>query len=314
MWTPSALAVGAAAGCCRWSCASSSTTGRHRGTASGWSRRHGSRCPPGDTSSAGASGSATSMPRRIPGRRARDSSTPSAGAFDGVSRRSMRRVASWERAARGVVADLLDPEQSQVSLTVDGDAVLGLRAYARDATRYYEHDADHYGADDRRGRRAATPALPAAASGRGRRTARRPPAGDAPQVPSTGGASTSRTGFPADGVEPVTDTWYFLLNGLIKVPWVAEIAGDRALAAVAIDGLQGAARLADAAGRPPAALRRLSPTVRTATDRAGPERERCRIAGVRCPPRRRPRGHRRRGTRSKAPARPPPGADRTLFP
>ncbi len=51
--------------------------------------------------------------------------------------------ATWERAASGVVADLLDAEQSQVSLTVDGEAVLGLRAYARDATRYYEHDAEH---------------------------------------------------------------------------------------------------------------------------------------------------------------------------
>jgi hypothetical protein len=151
---------------------------------------------------------------------------------------------SWERAARGAVADLLDADQSQVTLTVDGEPVLGLRAYARDATRYYDHDGDHTElmtvAD------VVPPLLlylrlhpddeAATLADRLRATLRRFHQPEAQYVSN---------GLPTAGVEPVTDTWYFFLNGLIKLPWVAEIAGDHALAEVAIDGLRGAASLAD---------------------------------------------------------------------
>jgi hypothetical protein len=155
--------------------------------------------------------------------------------------------ASWERAAKGAVADLLDVEQSQVSLTIDGEVVVGLRAYARDATHYYDHDADHTElmtvAD------VVAPLL---------LYLRLHPDADASRLAERLRATLGHfhrpeahyisNGLPTDGVEAVTDTWYFFLNGLIKVPWVAEIAADAALAAMAIDGLRGAAALAKATG------------------------------------------------------------------
>lgn len=169
-----------------------------------------------------------------------------AGAMDGEGR-SPGSGAMWERAANGTVADLLDAAQSQVSLAIDGQAVLGLRAYARDAAHYYEHDADHTElmtvAD------VVPPLL---------LYLRRHPDADAAQLADRlkatlrtfhqPGAHYIANGLPTDGVEAITDTWYFFLNGLIKIPWVAEMARDEALAGIAIDGLRGAAALAEATG------------------------------------------------------------------
>lgn len=169
-----------------------------------------------------------------------------AGALDGEGC-SPGSGASWAHAAEGAVADLLDAAQSQVSLTIDGQAVLGLRAYARDATHYYDQDAEHTElmtvAD------VVAPLLlflryhpdPEAArlADRLQETLRRFHRPEAHYISN---------GLPTEGVEPVTDTWYFFLNGLIKVPWVAAIGRDEALGWIAVDGLRGAAGLADATG------------------------------------------------------------------
>jgi hypothetical protein len=169
-----------------------------------------------------------------------------AGGFDGLPRTTVPDF-TWDRAARGAVADLLDADQSQVSLAIDGGSFLGLRAYARDATRYYEHDTDHTELMTVADvvpplllylRLRPEPRAAALADGLRATLAKfhRPE------------ASYISNGLPAAGVERVTDTWYFFLNGLIKIPWVAEIADDKALAAVALDGLRGAASLADTTG------------------------------------------------------------------
>jgi hypothetical protein len=169
-----------------------------------------------------------------------------AGALDGHGR-PPGDGASWEQAANGAVAGLLDAGQSQVSLTIDGQATLGLRAYTRDATHYYDHDADHtelMTVSD-----VVAPLL---------LFRRRHPDPDASELADRLRETLRRfhrpeghyisNRLPSDGVEPVTDTWYFFLNGLIKIPWVAEISRDETLAAMAIDGLRGAASLADATG------------------------------------------------------------------
>ena len=169
-----------------------------------------------------------------------------AAALDGEGRPPGKDV-TWERAARGVLADLLDADQTQVPLSVGGEEVLGLRAYARDATHYYDHAPDHTElmtvAD------VVAPLLlylrlhpdeeAARLADRLRQTLARFHRPEASYVSN---------GFPTDGVEPVTDTWYFFLNGLIKIPWVVQIARDFALADIALDGLAGAERLADATG------------------------------------------------------------------
>lgn len=169
-----------------------------------------------------------------------------AATFDGDGRPPAENV-TWERAASGALADLLDADQTQVLLSVDGEEVLGLRAYARDAAHYYDHALDHTElmtvAD-------VVPSLllylrlhPDAEAARLADRLRQMLARfHQPE------ASYISNRFPTDGVEPVTDTWYFFLNGLIKIPWVAQIAGDGALGAIALDGLVGAGRFADATG------------------------------------------------------------------
>jgi hypothetical protein len=169
-----------------------------------------------------------------------------ATAFDGVGRPLVEDV-TWERAAKGALADLLDADQSQVSVALGGEEVLGLRAYARDATHYYDHPADHVElmtvAD------VVAPLLlylrlhpdeeAARLTDRLRQTLAKFHRPEARYISN---------GLLTDGVEPVADTWYFFLNGLIKIPWVALIARDPALTDIALDGLGGAERLADATG------------------------------------------------------------------
>jgi len=167
-----------------------------------------------------------------------------AEAFDGVGRWPSGPV-TWESVASGTVSDLLDADQVLVTLRPAGEEdVLGLRAYVRDAAHLYD-DPDHFElmtvAD------VVTPLLlylrvhpndeAQRLATRLRQTLRlfgRPEAG----------YISNR--HPTDGVEPVTDTWYFLLNGLIKVPWVALIEADDALGRMSLAGLNGAERLADA--------------------------------------------------------------------
>jgi len=164
--------------------------------------------------------------------------------FDGVGRWPSGPV-TWEHVAAGTVADLLDAEQVQVTVQVAGEEdVVGLRAYVRDATHLYEEHGSRFElmtlAD------IVAPLL----------LYLRLHPGDQAQVlvsrlrrsllrfgrPEAGYISNRH---PIDGVEAVTDTWYFFLNGLIKVPWVALIEGDAALARMGLAGLRGAERLAD---------------------------------------------------------------------
>lgn len=169
-----------------------------------------------------------------------------AAVFDGERRPTVKGV-TWERAAKGALADILDADQTQVSVLVGGEEVLGLRAYARDATHYYDHAADHIElmtvAD------VVTPLLLYLRLHPDQEGARL-----ADRLRATlvrfhrPGASYISNGLLTDGVEPVTDTWYLFLNGLIKIPWVAQIARDSALADIALDALAGAERLADATG------------------------------------------------------------------
>jgi len=49
--------------------------------------------------------------------------------------------------------------------------------------------------------------------------------------------------FPTEGW-PIEDTWYFLENALIKLPWVAAITGDDELWTIFMDALSGAQELA----------------------------------------------------------------------
>lgn len=166
-----------------------------------------------------------------------------ADGFDGVGRPPTDGVA-WERLAAGAVGDLLDADQTHVSLQVAGEEVLGLRAYARDAAHYYDHAPDHFELmtvadivaplllylrlhpDDKAARFVSRLSQTLARFHR-------------PE------ASYISNRFPTDGVEPVTDTWYFFLNGLIKIPWAALIEPDGTLDRVALDGLRGAERLAE---------------------------------------------------------------------
>jgi len=153
--------------------------------------------------------------------------------------------ASWAAAASGTLRDLLDSDQTQVTLRAEDVEVRGLRAYARDAAHLYDHAPDHTElmtvAD------VVAPLLlhlrlhPHDAGWRlaadlTRTLARfhRPD------------ASFIANRHPADGRDHVADTWYFLLNGLLKIPWVALAAPDDELVAVALDGLRGAERLAEA--------------------------------------------------------------------
>ena len=153
---------------------------------------------------------------------------------------------TWERVAAGTVADLLDADQIHVVARKAGeDEALGLRAYVRDAPRIYEPPPDTFELmtladvvpplllylrlhpDDETRRLAVR--LAASLSGFGH-----------PE------ADFVSNRYPTDGVEETTDTWYFFLNGLIKVPWVAVIEGDDGLGRVGLAGLRGAERLADA--------------------------------------------------------------------
>ncbi len=169
-----------------------------------------------------------------------------AAGFDGEGRSPDDDV-SWERAATGALVDLLDAGQTQVALLVGSDEVLGLRAYVRDATHYYDHAADHIElmtvAD------VVAPLLLYLRLHPDEEAAR---LADRLRQSLTRfhrpGASYISNGLLTDGVEPVTDTWYFFLNGLIKIPWVAQVASDPALVDIALDGLRGAERLAGATG------------------------------------------------------------------
>jgi hypothetical protein len=162
--------------------------------------------------------------------------------FDGVGRWPSGPV-TWESVASGTVRDLLDADQVQVTVRSDrGEEVLGLRAYARDATHLYD-DPGHFElmtlAD------VVPPLL---------LYLRLHPGDDAERFASRLHRSLLRFGrpeigyianrFPGDGAEPMTDTWYFFLNGLIKVPWVALIEADDALSRMALAGFGGAERLA----------------------------------------------------------------------
>lgn len=152
-------------------------------------------------------------------------------------------ASTWERVAAGVVEDLLDADQVQVLVRDGSDEVLGLRAYVRDAAGYYEPTPDRFElmtvADVvpplllylRLHRHEAAATLAA----RLRESLRRFHRPEAHYISNR---------FPTTGVEPVTDTWYFFLNGLIKLPWVALIEGDDALGRIALDGLDGGSALA----------------------------------------------------------------------
>lgn len=159
--------------------------------------------------------------------------------------RSLGGGLDWGDVATAALGDLLDADQSQVVLTIDGEEVLGLRAYARDAIHYYDHAPDHFEL-----MAVADVVAPLILYLRlhpdpgGHRLAERLRAALArfhrPE------ASYISNRFPTDGIEPIAETWYFFLNGLIKIPWVALIETDETLAQIALDGLHGAERLADA--------------------------------------------------------------------
>jgi hypothetical protein len=164
--------------------------------------------------------------------------------LDGVGRWPSGPV-TWESVAAGTVSDLLDTDQVQVTVRSNGeDDVLGLRAYVRDAVHIYD-DPDHFElmtvAD------VVAPLLP---------YLRLHPGDGAQRLATRLRAALHRFGrpeagyisnrHPTEGVEAVTDTWYFLLNGLIKVPWVALIEADDALGRMALAGYSGGERLAGA--------------------------------------------------------------------
>ncbi|MDQ2966118.1 MAG: hypothetical protein M3R57_09755, partial [Chloroflexota bacterium] len=164
--------------------------------------------------------------------------------LDGVGRWPSGPV-TWEHVAAGTVADLLDADQVHVTLRSAGEeGVLGLRAYVRDAIHLYD-DPDHFElmtvAD------VVAPLL---------LYQRLHPDDDVQRLVTRLRKTLVRFGrpeanyisnrHPTDGVEPVTDTWYFFLNGLIKLPWVALTEGDAALGHIVRAGLRGAERLADA--------------------------------------------------------------------
>lgn len=162
--------------------------------------------------------------------------------LDGVGRWPSGPI-TWEQVASGTVADLLDADQVQVTVAAGEEDVLGLRAYVRDATHLYE-EPGHFElmtvAD------VVAPLL---------LYLRLHPGDEAQQLASRLHQTAARFGrpeasfisnrHPANGVEALTDTWYFFLNGLIKVPWVALIEADAGLGRMAIDGLRGAERLAE---------------------------------------------------------------------
>ncbi|HVO70653.1 MAG TPA: hypothetical protein VMT24_11440, partial [Aggregatilineaceae bacterium] len=54
--------------------------------------------------------------------------------------------------------------------------------------------------------------------------------------------------YPPRPGESLMDTWYFLENALIKLPWVAYLAGDEALQAMFFSAIQGATTLAHQTG------------------------------------------------------------------
>ena len=128
--------------CWRWSCESCSTTVHRRGTASGSCRPRVSvpgraaRLPlaalaePPRRRTRQLAGECPA--RRHPGGRLRRRGTAS---------RPGRDLGAGGR--RGASDDLLDADQSQVSLSAGGEDVLGLRAYVRDATHYYDRRRDH---------------------------------------------------------------------------------------------------------------------------------------------------------------------------
>ena len=66
-----------------------------------------------------------------------------ADGLDGVGQMSGGPV-SWERIAAGVVGDLLDASQVQVTVPSGTDTVFGLRAYVRDAPGFYEPEPDRF--------------------------------------------------------------------------------------------------------------------------------------------------------------------------
>lgn len=167
-----------------------------------------------------------------------------AATFDGVGRWPSGPV-TWESVAAGTVSDLLDADQVQVTVRTGGDDdVLGLRAYVRDAIHIYDHPG-HFELmtvadivpplllylrlhpDDEANHLAARLRETLLRFGR-------------PEA----GYITNR--HPTRRVEEVTDTWYLFLNGLVKVPWVAIIEADDALGRMALAGMGGAERLADA--------------------------------------------------------------------
>lgn len=163
--------------------------------------------------------------------------------FDGVGRWPSGPV-TWERVASGTVADLLDADQVHVTVRTAGEEdVLGLRAYVRDAIHIYD-DPGHFElmtvAD------VVAPLL---------LYLRLHPGDEAQRLATRLRQALLRFGrpeagyisnrHPTDGVEAVTDTWYFLLNGLIKVPWVALIEADDALGRMGLAGFSGGEQLAD---------------------------------------------------------------------
>lgn len=151
-------------------------------------------------------------------------------------------TSSWGRVAAGVVDDLLDADQVQLIIRDGSEEVLGLRAYVRGAPAYASDRFELMTVADvlpplllylRLHRNAAAAALAAGLTASLSRFHR-------PE------ARYVSNRFPTTGIEPVTDTWYLFLNGLIKLPWVALISGEDALGRIALDGLDGASALADA--------------------------------------------------------------------
>lgn len=55
-------------------------------------------------------------------------------------------------------------------------------------------------------------------------------------------------GFPIGPTSTVMDTWYFLENALIKLPWVAFLTGDANLREMAAQAVRGASRLMEQSG------------------------------------------------------------------
>jgi hypothetical protein len=155
----------------------------------------------------------------------------------------MPRVRNWEYVAAGTLRDLKQPQQVQVEVSGPIDFHLGLRAYAKAASNFYNPADDHFElmtvAD------VLAPLLlylrlnpDEEAVSLSKRLLTSLPGFHYPSLHYIGNR------YPNHPSDTFSDLWYFFENGLIKLAWIAIISSDPILRLMMLDGMQGAITLA----------------------------------------------------------------------